>query len=122
MSFEARKSAYRLGRFAEGICCWRLRLKGYRILQRDFRAATGEIDIIARRANVLAFIEVKARSTRADALFALGPQQRRRIEKTACAYLSAHPDLQNLDARFDLMAFAPWRVPVHLTGAWITGE
>ncbi len=119
---DARKSAYRFGRWAEIWSCWRLRLAGYRILQRGFRSPTGEIDIIARRGNILTFVEVKARGTLSDALHALGPQQRRRIENTAMTYLAGNPQLSNLEARFDLMVLAPWRWPMHLKGAWITGD
>jgi len=122
VSRPARKRAYRFGRFAEGLCCWRLRLTGYRILHRGFRTKLGEIDIIARRGRVLAFAEVKARHTPADALHALTARQRRRIEKTAQAYLSARPELHNLGVRFDLMTLVPRRWPGHLVGAWRTGE
>ncbi len=122
MTAPAKKDAYRLGRLAEYLCCWRLRLTGYRILHRGYRATTGEIDVIARRGEVLAFIEVKARATMAEALAALQPKQRRRIERTAQAFLGAHPDLIHLNTRFDLIAFTPWRLPEHLAGAWLVGE
>jgi putative endonuclease len=40
-----------------------LRKKGYQIIERNFRAKGGEIDIVAIEADTLVFIEVKARST-----------------------------------------------------------
>ena len=119
---NAKKGAYRFGRLAEHLSCWRLRLTGHRVLQRGYRASTGEIDIIARRGNILTFVEVKARGTMFDALHALGPQQRRRIENTALAYLAGNPQLLSLEARFDLIVLKPWRWPKHLKGAWITGD
>lgn len=115
----AKKSAYRFGRFAEHLSCWRLRLGGYTILHCGYQAAGGEIDIIARRGNVLAFIEVKARQTLDEASHALGPAQRRRIERTALAFLGQNVNLANLDARFDLIVLAPRRWPRHLVAAWI---
>jgi putative endonuclease len=122
MTPSAKKSAYRFGRLAELLCCWRLRLTGYRILHRGYRASTGEIDIIARRGNTLAFIEVKARNSIADSMHALQPRQRRRIERTALVFIGAHSDLESLDFRFDLMAVTPWRIPAHLTAAWMMDE
>ena len=121
-SENAKKTAYRFGVFAEHLSCWRLRLAGYRILQRGYRAATGEIDIIARRGKILAFIEVKARGDRVDAAHALGAAQRRRIERTAAAYLAGHREFSSFDARFDLIVVCPWRWPEHLRGAWMTGQ
>jgi len=56
-----RQKAWRYGQAAEAICTLSLRLRGYRILARRFKTPLGEIDIIARRGNRIAFIEVKAR-------------------------------------------------------------
>ncbi len=122
MTAGDRRKAYSFGRFSESLSCWRLRLTGYRVVHQGYRATTGEIDIIARRGQILTFVEVKARRTFFDALHALGPQQRRRIERTALAFLGANPELSNLDIRFDLMVHTPWRWPKHIKGAWITGE
>ncbi len=51
------------GKKAEGIACRYLEQKGYRILDRNYRAPTGEIDIIASHETFLVFIEVKARTS-----------------------------------------------------------
>ena len=67
MSRQRRRRAYGLGRRAEWMAAWWLRLKGYRILARDFRVAVGEIDLIARRGRTLALVEVKARPDLATA-------------------------------------------------------
>ena len=116
-----KKRAQRFGRLSEHLSCWTLRLTGYRILRRGFRAAGGEIDIIARRGNIIAFIEVKARRSLDEAAYALGPAQRRRIERTALAFLAQNPGLANCDARFDLITLAPRSWPRHMTGAWTLG-
>ena len=52
------------------------RLRGYQVVARLFRTPLGEIDLIARRGRLLAFIEVKARADLDQALVALGPRQR----------------------------------------------
>ena len=114
----ARRAAYQRGSRAEGACALWLRLQGYRILARRFRSPVGEVDLIARRGNLVAFVEVKSRPTLEQALQAVTPGQRRRVVRAAEAFLAANPWLAALDIRFDLMAVAPWRRPRHLAGAW----
>ncbi len=62
MNIETRRQANRLGHAAEWRAVWRLRLAGYSILARRYKTKLGEIDIVARRGGVLAFVEVKARA------------------------------------------------------------
>ena len=115
-----RRRAARRGRMAEFICCWHLRLRGWRIVARDWRCPSGEIDIIARRGRVLAIIEVKARSVLAAAAGALSPRQRRRVARAADAFLLSRPDLADLAERFDVMLARPLRPPRHWPNAWST--
>lgn len=122
MSRDGKKQAYRFGRWAELLCVWRLRLNGYRILERDYRQSTGEIDIIAKRGQVLAFIEVKARDTSQNAAYALGSTQRRRIEKTAMIFIAQASQYSSCDNRFDLMLVNPGGWPKHIPAAWMLGE
>jgi len=114
----ARRRAFRLGRRAEALCVWYLRLRGYQVLARGFRAAVGEIDIVARRGGILAIIEVKARPTMAEAAAAVTPRQRQRIQRAAELFLASQPALAQLSLRFDAMLLAPWRLPVHVRDAW----
>ena len=113
-----RQRAQRRGRFAEWLCLWHLRLRGWRILARGWRCPSGEIDILARRGSVLAVIEVKSRNEIDAAASALPPRQRRRIARATEAFLLSRPDLARLDARFDLMLVARRRLPRHWPGAW----
>lgn len=115
---DKRRRRVRFGRFAEALCAWHLRLRGYRILARRFRTPLGEIDIVARRGRLVAFIEVKARRDLAQAGESLSANQRRRIARAAMLYLQKKPLLQTLDKRFDVMLVAPWRVPRHVIDAW----
>jgi putative endonuclease len=100
------------------VAAWWLRLKGYRILARDFRVAVGEIDLIARRGRTLALVEVKARPDLATAQAAIGPRQRRRIARAAASFVQRHPALAECDMRFDVVLLAPRHRPRHLPGAW----
>lgn len=113
-----KRKAWRYGRFAEALAAWHLRARGYRIVSRGFRSAAGEIDIVARRGQVLAFVEVKARRELMAAAESLGPRQAGRIARAASAYLQSRPALAVLDQRFDVMLVRPWRLPVHLKDAW----
>ena len=67
MTIQARQAAHRLGQVAEWRAVWRLRLAGYSVLARRYKTKLGEIDIVARRGGILAFVEVKARSDAAMA-------------------------------------------------------
>jgi len=119
----ARHSALRFGRTAEAACRWRLRLCGWQILARDWRTPVGEIDIIARRGPVIAFVEVKARADIDAETAPPAPRQRRRIVRAAELYLARNPRFGALCARFDVMLVRPWPSPrflwpVHHPDAW----
>jgi putative endonuclease len=112
-----RQAAEQRGRGAETLACWYLRLHGWRILARRARVPGGEVDIVARRRRVLAFVEVKARATAEAAAFALDPWRLRRVvvaaERLAPRYLQPGDDV-----RVDAMFIVPWRWPRHLTNVW----
>jgi putative endonuclease len=114
---DRRRAAQRLGRLAEFAARLILRFKGYRILARDLRTPVGEIDVVARRGAVIAFVEVKSRARAPDA-DSLSPAQRRRIVRAAEAFLSRQGDPRLESVRFDLMLMAPWRWPRHIRNAW----
>lgn len=118
MSREKRRAARAFGQRAETLAAWWLRLKGYRILARDFRTTLGEIDLIARRGDILALVEVKARPSLAEAGEAIGRNQRLRIGRAAIAFLQRHPGLCNLALRFDAVLIVPGRLPRHIPDAW----
>ncbi len=122
MSAQRRTAAYRRGQIAEGLCAFYLRLTGWRVLERRHKSGrgtgAGEIDIIARRGRILAFIEVKARADLITALESVTPLQRSRIVRAAEAYLQRHPQLTNCDIRFDVMALGAGVWPRHIPDAW----
>lgn len=83
-----KNNAYEFGEFAEEIIAQEYIKKGYTVLERRFRMGKTEIDIIAQKENVIILIEVKARSGKdEDALSAVTTDKRRRMIRTADAYL-----------------------------------
>jgi len=105
---DARQRAYRRGRRAEWIAAFWLRLKGYRILARGYRCPAGEIDLIARRGGLLAFIEVKQRDRLGAAAEAISQRQRRRVGRAAQKFLQSHPHFSDLEMRFDAILLSGW--------------
>lgn len=80
-----------------------LRSQGYSIFDMNYRTRFGEIDIIAQKADILAFVEVKTRSanTLARPAESVNASKRRKIITTATIYLEQNPiDLQ---PRFDVI-------------------
>src|ERR1700736_2153346 len=114
----ARVAAFLPGLSAEARAAVYLMAKGYRILAKRFRTPYGEIDIVARRRNLLAFVEVKARANLDDAAYAVTHRQQQRIIEAAQAWLMAHPEHADFDLRFDAMLIAPRRLPRHLLAAF----
>lgn len=118
MPAEARQRAYRRGHRGEWLAAIVLMLKGYRILARRHRTRLGEIDLIARRGDLVAIVEVKARPTLEQAMEAVGFETQTRIERAADLWLARQPDHARLSLRFDLVAVLPRRWPVHVENAF----
>lgn len=110
------------GRRAE----WRaeilLRLKGYKILARRFRSGRGEVDLIAQRGRVVAFIEVKHRATHEAALEAVDARKQRRVTAAAHTYLAMHPSAAVNDCRFDVIVVPRAGLPRHVLNAWAASD
>ncbi|TCD16066.1 YraN family protein [Oricola cellulosilytica] len=109
-----RRAAYALGHRSEALAAWALRLKGFRIIATRFRTPAGEIDLIARRGDLVAIVEVKARRTLIEAMDAITPTALRRIEAAADIWHGRQPDHARLSLRFDMVAILPRRWPVHV--------
>jgi putative endonuclease len=119
---DRRRRAEWRGRRAEALAVLLLRLKGYRILARRLRLPAGEIDIVAARGRVVAFIEVKARADLTVALESVSLRQRRRLRGAAAQFIARDPRHVAADLRFDLVLVAPGRFsvtwPRHVVDAW----
>lgn len=118
MSGNARLKAYRKGRWAETAAAILLLLKGYRVLSRGYRTRVGEVDLIARKNNLLIFVEVKARQSLEAAHEAIGTRQKQRIRQAAEVFRQRNTKLSSCDCRFDVILIAPLRWPKHIPDAW----
>ena len=112
-----RQRAERGGRRAERLAAWWLRLKGWRILAMRARTPVGEVDLVARRGRVLAFVEVKARASEADAALALDDYRLRRVARAAEALLARYMREGDV-VRIDAMFVTPWRLPRHMANVF----
>jgi putative endonuclease len=112
-----RQTAERRGRKAESIAAWWLRLHGWRILAARVRTPVGEVDLIARRGRMVAFVEVKTRAT--DAELGLSVDRHRLVRVAAAANYLAHRHARPADdIRIDVILLAPGRLPRHLANVW----
>lgn len=113
-----RAQAERAGHWAEWKALWALRLKGYRLLARRYQSPTGEIDLIMRRGQTTAFIEVKARATIDSAVEAVTPHQVRRISAAARGWMGRDALANQQFCRFDIVAVCPYQWPRHIENAF----
>lgn len=114
----ARVAAFRTGISAETRAAALLMAKGYRILAKRFKTPHGEIDLVAKKRNLLVFVEVKARARLDDAAYAVTPRQQARIIDAAQGWLMVHPEHAKFDLRFDAILIAPRHLPRHLLAAF----
>lgn len=80
--------------------------EGWTILAERLRTPAGELDLIAEKAGLLAFIEVKARPSLRDAAYALAPRQQQRLLAAAEFWLAGHPGHGAAGMRFDVLLVA----------------
>lgn len=96
------------GNAGEDAACAHLVRKGWRIVERNLRRGRNEIDIIARRRGVLAFIEVKTRSSLGYGrpAEAVNLEKQRRIAQAAALYMQEN-GLSEANIRFDVIEVLP---------------
>lgn len=99
-----KKTKQELARIGEDHAARYLRSRGYRILERNFRARSAEVDIIAQHKDALVFIEVKARSSNefGEPREAVTGWKQHRIVNAARAY-SAQRAVKEQTIRFDVV-------------------
>ncbi len=107
----------RRGRTSEMLAAMFLMLKGYRILDRRYRARSGEVDLIAVRGRRVAFVEVKFRASLDTARYAITSRQADRLARTAEQWIWRHPAYRNHQIGLDALLLAPWRMPRHVPNA-----
>lgn len=114
----ARQAAEAQGRRGERLAGWWLRLKGWSILDRRVRTPAGEVDLVARRGNLIAFVEVKTRRTAAELDFAIDERRLARVAAAAEVLMARYAGPGD-DIRVDVILLAPGTRPRHIENAWI---
>jgi putative endonuclease len=115
---DRKRRSERKGRRAEWFAALALMLKGYRISALRYKTPMGEIDLVARKGDLVAFIEVKARRDLAAGVDSVSYAAQRRIRAAGEAYISRQPEAARLSWRYDIVVVSPWRWPVHLRDAF----
>lgn len=113
-----RRKAEQAGRQAEETAAEFLIARDWEILATRVKTRSGEIDLIARKGEVTAFIEVKARASRDAALYAVTPRQAKRIIAAANYWIAANPEALSGDCRFDIILVSPYLLPEHIENAF----
>ena len=113
-----RQAAERRGKRAEWLAALFLMFKGYRIIQHRFKTKSGEIDLIARKGDLVIMVEVKARRTVQEAADSVSYSAQRRINNAADIWLGKQADATQLSIRFDIIAICPRKWPAHLEDAF----
>ena len=115
-----RQEAEQRGRRGEGLAAWWLRLLGWRILARRQRVAAGEVDIIARRGRVIAFVEVKWRANSADLAVAIDAYRLRRVARAAEVLAPRFAGPRD-SIRVDVLLLTPGKWPRRIVNCWQPG-
>ena len=95
----------RIGRRAELLARERLERMGYRVLEANYRATGGEIDLVTEHSGIFVFVEVPSKTTQSAGQpeESITPQKRTHLVAAAQEYLQAH-DAEDRDWRIDLVA------------------
>lgn len=113
-----RQLAEKSGREGERWASLWLRAKGWSILAERVRTPRGEIDLVAKRGRVVAFVEVKWRRRKDDLDIAI---DERRLSRVAAAVECVAHDYarDGEDIRIDVILLAPGSLPHHIANAWM---
>jgi putative endonuclease len=121
-----KKTTKQVGNTGEDLAAKYLQSKQYEIIERNYRWARGEIDIVARMGEILVFVEVK--TARGDRFGSpetwVNPRKQLHIAQAAQRYLQ-EKNIEEANCRFDVVAIQKqgggWRIE-HLENAfWIEG-
>jgi putative endonuclease len=115
---RARREARTFGLRAETLASLWLRMKLFEIVARNFTVPGGEIDIVARRGDLIAFVEVKARPRLEIAQEAISAVKIARISRAARFWLARNRWAAGFSLRGDAVFIAPGRTPLHVADAF----
>lgn len=96
------------GALAEDAACALLESRGLRVVARNARYKFGELDLVMRDGDTLAFVEVRLRkdSRFGGAAVSVDARKRRKLALAAQAWLSSHREFSRAPCRFDVVAVA----------------
>lgn len=112
-----RQQAERSGRDGETRAALWLRAKGWQVLDRRVKTAAGEIDLVAKRGRLVAFIEVKWRQQREKLDLAIDQHRLARVAAATEAVAHRYAK-EGEDIRVDVILLAPDTFPRHIANAW----
>ena len=113
-----RQLAEKSGREGETRAALWLRAKGWSILDTRVKTPRGEIDIVAKRGSLVAFVEVKWRKCKADLDTAIDERRLARVAAAAEVLMPRYAGPGD-DIRVDVILLAPGTRPRHIENAWI---
>lgn len=110
-----------LGRAAEDLAVRHLETAGARVLLRNFRRRTGELDIVATHQGVLLVVEVRLRSRQdyGGGAASVDARKQRKMVRTTLQLLQARRDLARWPLRFDVVVVTPATAPDARQLEWI---
>ena len=115
---EQRRDADSRGREGEAEAAMFLAQAGWQIVAQRVKTKAGEIDLVAARSGIIAFVEVKWRAHAASLADAI---DERRLARVAAAVEIVWQDYatNGEDIRIDVILLAPARKPTHIENAWM---
>jgi putative endonuclease len=115
---EQRRDADSRGREGEAEAAMFLAQQGWRIVAQRVKTKAGEIDLVAQRPGLIAFVEVKWRARAASLGDAI---DERRLARVAAAVAGVWQDYATggEDIRIDVILLAPGRKPTYIENAWM---
>ena len=112
-----RQIAEQSGRDGERRAAFWLRAKGWQILDNRVKTPAGEIDLVARRGSLVAFVEVKWRKRKEELDHAIDQYRLSRVAAAAEAVAHRYA-AGGEDFRIDVILLAPGAFPRHIANAW----
>ncbi|MBY0283926.1 MAG: YraN family protein [Sphingomonas sp.] len=113
-----RQAAEARGREGETLAAAHLKRRGWTIIAERVRTKVGEVDLVAKRKGLIAFVEVKVRATAAELDFAIDERRLARVAAAAEALAPTYAT-QGEDIRIDVILIAPGAKLRHIENAWV---
>ena len=113
-------SSRRSGIEGESLAALALQKKGMKVIGRNIRCKTGEIDLAVLDGEILVFVEVKNWPSNGleDLAYGINRKKQRRIIETAKYFLNTHREYNYRSIRFDVVFLRPGEPMIHLVSAF----